>query len=145
MGMGHPLSLGLVLQAAPHHRHHHCRKAPLKRAGGPAAKRKKAADGGCSGTPEEPANSLKGVFSKDLVDIMVAFGESTNRPLEGTLDALEGITIEFVRNTIARALENVRPHSCHLASCVGAPASTLHCAHVIHNHSLTSICHTYAS
>lgn len=39
---------------------------------------------------------------------MVAYGESTARPVPETVDALEGVTIEFVRNVINRALDHVR-------------------------------------
>ena len=101
-----------------------CRKAPAarpKKAGPPAQRRKPnpsnaggggAGGGAASAAPEATAvstKSLRGVFVKELADIMVAFGDS-QRGTPASLDALEGIAIDFVRGVITKAVDNVRAH-----------------------------------
>ena len=38
---------------------------------------------------------------------MCAYGDSTNRPVKETVEAVEGVAVEFVRGVITRALEHV--------------------------------------
>jgi hypothetical protein len=57
---------------------------------------------------QEPANSLKGVFVKELGDIMFAYGDTSRTPVPETADALEAVAIAFVRRVITKAFELVR-------------------------------------
>lgn len=59
-------------------------------------------------SPDEPKTSLKGIFAKDLGDIMYGFGDSTDHPVPETLDAVEAIAVDFVRDLITKCLHNVR-------------------------------------
>jgi hypothetical protein len=61
--------------------------------------------------PEEPSNSLKGIFARELGDIMFAYGDTSRTPVPETVDALEALAILFVRSIISKAFENVRQRS----------------------------------
>ena len=82
------------------------KRAAPGRASRPGARRggKRDDDNG----PAEPKTSLKGVFAKDLGDIMYGFGDSTDHPVPETLDAVEAIAVEFVRDLLTKCLNNVR-------------------------------------
>jgi Transcription initiation factor IID, 18kD subunit len=58
--------------------------------------------------PEVPKTCFKGIFARDLGDIMYGFGDSTDHPVPETLDAVEAIAVDFVRELITRCLQNVR-------------------------------------
>jgi hypothetical protein len=58
--------------------------------------------------PEVPKTCFKGIFAKDLGDIMYGFGDSTDHPVPETLDAVEAIAVDFVRELITKCLHNVR-------------------------------------
>lgn len=86
-----------------------CRGAVRKKAGGPAPRRRQntAAGAGAAAASVPDSGSLRGVFVKELADIMVAFGDS-QRGTPESLEAMEGIAIDFVRGVITKAVQHVR-------------------------------------
>jgi Transcription initiation factor IID, 18kD subunit len=80
-------------------------KKPAARPARPATKRKRE-DGITE--PPEPKVSFKGIFAKDLGDIMYGFGDSTSNPVPETVDAVEAIAVNFIKDLLTKCLEHVR-------------------------------------
>lgn len=102
--------VGLCYSKPPQSGQRAAKRAAPARASRPAARRGGKRD---DDQPEEPKTSLKGVFAKDLGDIMYGFGDSTDHPVPETLDAVEAVAVEFVKDLITKCLHNVRLRHLH--------------------------------
>lgn len=70
-----------------------------------AKRRKKDQD---TNAPPEPKASFKGVFVKDLGDMMFGYGDSSTNPVPETVEAVESIAIDFVKHIVTQCVHNVR-------------------------------------
>lgn len=83
-----------------------------------------------SGMPADPDNSFKGIFSKDLPSVMYGFGDSSLDPVPESVEALEAIATEYVKDILTKAQHHVRsllPVSCCFRTCFPAAWTWDHC------------------
>eukprot|EP00890_Picochlorum_soloecismus_P002856 jgi/Picsp_1/3571/NSC_06408-R1_spermatogenesis-associated protein 20-like len=71
---------------------------------GPSSNRKQQKPGDVTAGVGQPDVSLKGTFSKDLVPMMIGFGDD-DCPLDETVDLVEEIVIEYASGVLKQALE----------------------------------------
>eukprot|EP00892_Ulva_mutabilis_P007892 jgi/Ulvmu1/5475/UM023_0011.1 len=56
--------------------------------------------------PSDSKSSFKGIFVKDLGDMMFGYGDSSTNPVPETVDAVESIAVEFVKNIMTQCVNN---------------------------------------